>query len=253
MRLSGKVTIVTGASVGLGRAVSARFAREGASVVAADVNETDGQALVAELKAEGLEAMFVRTDVSQECQVKALFDATLSRYGDLNVLYSNAAVLLPDRDLPIHEISLETWDYVMNVNLRGAFLCGKHAVSTMLQNGGGSVIFLGSPTGLVGCAPALSAYSTSKAGIMGLTRVMAAAYARNNVRVNSIVPGTMDTPMNAYILADSAVREKYRDAVPVGRLGTPADIEGLALFLASDESSYCTGGLYMCDGGLTAV
>ena len=253
MRLSGKVTLVTGASVGLGRAVAARFAREGASVVAADVNETDGQALVEELKAEGLEAMFVRTDVSQECQVKALFDAALARYGHLNVLYSNAAVLLSERDLPVHEISLETWDYVMNVNLRGAFLCARHAVGSMLQNGGGSVIFLGSPTGLVGCAPALSAYSTSKAGIMGLTRVMAAAYARNNVRVNSIVPGTMDTPMNAYILADSAVREKYRDAVPVGRLGAPADIEGIALFLASDESSYCTGGLYMCDGGLTAV
>jgi 3-oxoacyl-[acyl-carrier protein] reductase len=123
----------------------------------------------------------------------------------------------------------------------------------MLQNGGGSVIFLGSPTGLVGCAPALTAYSTSKAGIMGLTRVLAAANARNKIRVNSIIPGTMDTPMNAYVLADSEVREKYRDAVPVGRLGTPQDIEGIALFLASDESSYCTGGLYMCDGGLTAV
>jgi NAD(P)-dependent dehydrogenase (short-subunit alcohol dehydrogenase family) len=253
MRLSGKVTIVTGASVGLGRAVASRFAREGASVVAADVNETDGSGLVAQLKSEGLDAMFVSTDVSQECAVKALYDATFSRYGKLDVLYSNAAVLLPGRDLPIHEISLETWDYVLNVNLRGAFLCARYAVSSMLQNGGGSVIFLGSPTGLVGCAPALSAYSTSKAAIMGLTRVMAAAYARNNIRVNSIVPGTMDTPMNAYILADPAVREKYRDAVPVGRLGTPQDIEGIALFLASEESSYCTGGLYMCDGGLTAV
>ena len=253
MRLSGKVTIVTGASVGLGRAVASRFAREGASVVAADVNETDGVALVAELKSDGLDAMFVRTDVSQECEVKGLYDATYSQYGKLDVLYSNAAVLLPGRDLPIHEISLETWDYVMNVNLRGAFLCAKYAVSFMLQNGGGSVIFLGSPTGLVGCAPTLSAYSTSKAGIMGLTRVMAAAYARDKVRVNSIVPGTMDTPMNTYILSDPEVRETYREAVPLGRLGTPGDIEGIALFLASDESSYCTGGLYMCDGGLTAI
>lgn len=253
MRLSGKVTIVTGASVGLGRAVAARFAREGASVVAADVNESDGSALVAQLKSEGLEAMFVRTDVSQQCEVRALFEATVSRYGKVDVLHSNAAVLLPGQDLPINEISLETWDYVMNVNLRGAFLCAKYAVSSMLQNGGGSVIFLGSPTGLVGCAPALTAYSTSKAGIMGLTRVMAAAHARNGIRVNSIVPGTMDTPMNAYILADAAIREEYREAVPLGRLGTPADIEGIALFLASDESSYCTGGLYMCDGGLTAV
>jgi NAD(P)-dependent dehydrogenase (short-subunit alcohol dehydrogenase family) len=253
MRLSGKVAIVTGASVGLGRAVAARFAREGASVVAADINEADGSALVAQLKSEGLDAMFVHTDVSQECAVEALYETTFSQYGRVDVLHSNAAVLLAGRDLPIHEISLETWDYVMNVNLRGAFLCAKHAVSSMLQNGGGSVIFLGSPTGLVGCAPSLTAYSTSKAGIMGLTRVMAAAYARDNIRVNSIIPGTMDTPMNTYILSDPAVREKYRDAVPIGRLGTPADIEGIALFLASDESSYCTGGLYMCDGGLTAV
>jgi NAD(P)-dependent dehydrogenase (short-subunit alcohol dehydrogenase family) len=239
--------------VGLGHAAAARFAREGASVVAADTNEADGAALADELKSQGLDAMFVRTDVSQECCVKALFETTLSRYGRVDVLYNNAAILLPDRDRPVNEISLETWDYVMGVNLRGSFLCAKYAVSSMLQNGGGSVIFLGSPTGLVGCAPALTAYSTSKAGIMGLTRVMAAAHARHGIRVNSIVPGTMDTPMNSYILADKAAREQFREAVPVGRLGVPQDIEGIAVFLASDESSYCTGGLYMCDGGLTAV
>ena len=208
MRLSGKVTIVTGASVGLGRAVAARFAQEGASVVAADTNEADGSALVDQLKSKGLDAMFVQTDVSQECAVKALYETTFSRHGRVDVLYNNAAVLLPGRDLPVNELSLETWDYVMGVNLRGAFLCAKYAVSSMLQNGGGSVIFLGSPTGLVGCAPALTAYSTSKAGIMGLTRVMAAAHARDGIRVNSIVPGTMDTPMNAYILADPSARER---------------------------------------------
>jgi len=253
MRLSGKVTVVTGAAVGLGHAVAARFAREGAAVVAADTNEADGAALADELKSQGLEVLFVRTDVSQESCVKALYETTLSRYGRVDVLYNNAAILLPDRDRPINEISVDTWDHVMGVNLRGAFLCARYAVSSMLQNGGGSVIFLGSPTGLVGCAPALTAYSTSKAGIMGLTRVMAAAHARHGIRVNSIVPGTMDTPMNAYILADKAAREQYREAVPVGRLGVPQDIEGIAVFLASDESSYCTGGLYMCDGGLTAV
>jgi NAD(P)-dependent dehydrogenase (short-subunit alcohol dehydrogenase family) len=253
MRLSGKVAIVTGASVGLGRAVAARFAQEGASVVAADTNEADGSALVDQLKSAGLDAMFVQTDVSQECAVKALYETTFSRHGRVDVLYNNAAVLLPGRDLPVNEVSLETWDYVMGVNLRGAFLCAKYAVSSMLQNGGGSVIFLGSPTGLVGCAPALTAYSASKAGVMGLTRVMAAAHARDGIRVNSIVPGTMDTPMNAYILADPSARERFREAVPVGRLGTPHDIEGIAVFLASDESAYCTGGLFMCDGGLTAV
>ena len=233
--------------------MAARFAHEGASVVAADMNEADGAALAEELTSQGRDAMFVRTDVSQECAVKALYETTLARYGRVDVLYNNAAILLPDRDRPVNEISVETWDYVMGVNLRGAFLCAKYAVSSMLENGGGSVIFLGSPTGLVGCAPALTAYSASKAGIMGLTRVMAAAHARQDIRVNSIVPGTMDTPMNAYILGDQSAREQYRDAVPMGRLGVPRDIEGIAVFLASDESSYCTGGLYMCDGGLTAV
>ena len=123
----------------------------------------------------------------------------------------------------------------------------------MLEQGGGSIIHVGSPTGFLGCAPALTAYSTSKGGILGLTRVMAASYARDHIRVNSIIPGTMDTPMNASILADGETRERLREAVPMGRLGTAEDIAGLAVFLASDESAYCTGGLYACDGGLTAV
>ena len=123
----------------------------------------------------------------------------------------------------------------------------------MLKQGGGSIIHTGSPTGLTGCAPKLTAYSVSKGGIAGLTKVMAAAYARNNIRVNSVVPGTMDTPMNEYILSNTQVREEYRQAVPLGRLGLPEDMEGIAVFLASDESVYCTGGTYMCDGGLTAV
>lgn len=253
MRLAGKVAVVTGASVGLGRAAAARFAREGASVVAADTNEADGNALVDELKSQGLEAIFVNTDVSKECAVKTLFETAAARYQRVDVLYNNAAILLNGLDRPVHELSLEIWDHVMGINLRGSFLCAKYALPSMLGNGGGSIIFLGSPTGLVGCAPALTAYSTSKAGVMGMMRVMAAGYARNGIRVNSIVPGTMDTPMNAYILADAAVREQYREAIPLGRLGTPQDIEGLAVFLASDESAYCTGGLYMCDGGLTAV
>jgi NAD(P)-dependent dehydrogenase (short-subunit alcohol dehydrogenase family) len=253
MRLSGKVIVVTGAAAGLGRSVAARFAREGAKVVAADTNQADGAALVDELKSLGHDAIFVNTDVSQEPAVEALFAATLSRYGRVDVLYSNAAVLLYDDDAPVHELSMETWDYVMGVNLRGAFLCAKYAIPSMLKQGGGSIIFLGSPTGMVGCAPKLTAYSTSKAAVMGLTRVMAAAYARNAIRVNSIVPGTMDTPMNGYILRDQALREQYREAVPMGRLGTGEDIAGLAVFLASEESAYCTGGFYMCDGGLTAV
>ncbi|MGB8478595.1 MAG: 3-oxoacyl-ACP reductase family protein [Acidobacteriaceae bacterium] len=253
MRLSGKVAVVTGAAVGLGRAVADRFAREGAVVVAADINETDGTALSEQLRERGSEAMFVRTDVADEASVQQLIDSTLAHYKRIDVLYNNAGVLLPERDVPAHELRSEVWDYVMGVNLRGCFLCAKYALPSMLKQGCGSIIQMGSPTGLVGCAPRLTAYSASKAGIMGLTRVMAVAYARNHIRVNSIVPGTMETPMNGYLLADDSKREEYREAIPLGRLGKPEDIEGLAVFLASDESAYCTGGLYMCDGGLTAV
>jgi 3-oxoacyl-[acyl-carrier protein] reductase len=141
----------------------------------------------------------------------------------------------------------------MNVNLCGPYLCAKHAIAQMLKQSGGSIVNVSSRTGLFGCAPKLTAYSASKAGLIGLTRVMAAAYARSKVRANAIVPGTMDTPMNDYLFGEGVARERYRSAIPLGRLGTPSDIEGLAVFLASEESAYCTGGLYMCDGGVTAV
>jgi NAD(P)-dependent dehydrogenase (short-subunit alcohol dehydrogenase family) len=253
MRLQDKVAVVTGSALGLGRAVAARFAREGATVVAADINEGEGAAVVDQLQREGLKVDFVRTDVSAESEVIRLMKITTERHGRIDILYNNAAVLCSDREAFAHEISLETWEYVLGINLRGPFLCSKYAIPSMLNNGGGSIIHTGSPTGLTGCAPKLTAYSVSKGGIAGLTRVMAAAYAPNKIRVNSIVPGTMDTPMNRYILNNDEVREEYREAVPMKRLGTPADIEGIAVFLASDESAYCTGGTYMCDGGLTAV
>jgi NAD(P)-dependent dehydrogenase (short-subunit alcohol dehydrogenase family) len=253
MRLSGKVSIVTGASAGLGAAVAAKFAREGSRVVLADINETAGTALALQLQSQSLDASFIATDISNEESVKVLIDAVVARYGRIDVLFNNAAILLSGRDLPAHEISMDTWDLVMSVNLRGPFLCAKHAIPIMLEQHAGSIVNMASRTGLSGCAPQLTAYSASKAGVIGLTRVMAGAYARDGIRVNSIVPGTMDTPMNSYLFADDATRERYREAVPMGRLGTGADIEGLAVFLASDESAYCTGGIYMCDGGAMAV
>ena len=123
----------------------------------------------------------------------------------------------------------------------------------MLDQKGGSIINVSSPTGLYGCAPSLTAYSTSKAGIFGLTRAMAASYARQGIRVNAVVPGTMATPMNDYMLNDEALKAAFTEAVPMGRLGLPADVEGLAVFLASDESSYSTRSIFTCDGGLTMV
>jgi NAD(P)-dependent dehydrogenase (short-subunit alcohol dehydrogenase family) len=253
MRLSGKVVVVTGSAVGLGRAVATRFAREGAFVVVADTNVAGGLEVAGQILKDGGRGIFVRTDVGEESDVTALVASASAESGRIDVLYNNAAVLFHDRDARAHELSLEIWDQVMRVNLRGLFLCAKHVIPFMLKQGGGSIINLGSPTGLIGCAPNLTAYSTSKAGISGLTRVMAAAYARDGIRVNAVIPGTMDTPMNDLVLRNGETREEFREAVPMGRLGTPADIEGLAVFLASEESAYCTGGFYTCDGGLTAV
>jgi NAD(P)-dependent dehydrogenase (short-subunit alcohol dehydrogenase family) len=253
MRLSEKVAVVTGSAFGLGRAVAGRFAREGALVVAADIDTVAGKKAVDQIREAGGRAIFVPTDISVERDVTSLLETAAAEFGRIDVLYNNAAVLFHDRDVRAHELSLEVWDQVMGVNLRGTFLCSKHVVGYMLKQGGGSIINLGSPTGLIGCAPNLTAYSTSKAGIFGLTRVMAAAYARDGIRVNVIMPGTMDTPMNGSVLGNEAAREQYLEAVPMGRLGKPCDIEGIAVFLASEDSSYCTGGVYACDGGLTAV
>jgi NAD(P)-dependent dehydrogenase (short-subunit alcohol dehydrogenase family) len=253
MRLSGKVAVVTGSAVGLGRAVANRYAREGAAVVVADTNASGGTEVVEQIRKDGGRGIFVRTDVGEEHDVTTLVQSAWAQFGRIDVLYNNAAVLLNDRDARAHELSLEVWERVMRVNLQGPFLCSKHVIPFMLKQGGGSIINLGSPTGMTGCAPNLTAYSTSKAGIYGLTRVMASAYARDGIRVNIVVPGTMDTPMNGPLLEDEAMREQYREAVPMGRLGRPCDVEGIAVFLASEDSSYCTGGLYTCDGGLTAV
>jgi NAD(P)-dependent dehydrogenase (short-subunit alcohol dehydrogenase family) len=253
MRLSGKVAIVTGAAVGLGHAVANRFAHEGAAVVAVDTNVQDGRAAIEQIRKDGGCGIFVRADISDESEVRAAVAAAAAEFKRIDVLYNNAAVLFHDRDVHAHELDLETWERTTSVNLRGPFLCAKHVIPFMLKQGGGSIINLGSPTGLIGCAPNLTAYSASKAGIFGLTRVLAASYARDGIRVNAIIPGTMDTPMNDLLLLDPKKREEYREAVPMGRLGVPADIEGLAVFLASEESSYCTGGFFTCDGGLTAV
>jgi NAD(P)-dependent dehydrogenase (short-subunit alcohol dehydrogenase family) len=253
MRLSGKVAVVTGSAVGLGRAVAKRYAREGAAVVVADTNASGGAAVVEQIREDGGRGIFVRTDVGEEREVSTLLQSAWAQFGRIDVLYNNAAVLFHDRDARAHELSLELWAEVMRVNLQGTFLCSKHVIPFMLKQGGGSIINLGSPTAMTGCAPNLTAYSTSKAGIFGLTRAMAAAYARDGIRVNIVIPGTMDTPMNAPLLGDEETREQYREAVPMGRLGRPCDIEGIALFLASEDSAYCTGGLYTCDGGLTAV
>jgi NAD(P)-dependent dehydrogenase (short-subunit alcohol dehydrogenase family) len=247
MRLKNKVAIVTGAGAGIGEAIAMRFAQEGARVVVAEIAANRGQSAVEAIQKLGGEAVFVQTDVSSELQVKALVDTTLNRFGRIDILVNNAAVLL-SRGVRAHELSNEEWDNTLNVNLRGYWLCSKYAIPSMMAQGAGIILFIGSRTGIRGFA-GLAAYSASKGGVLALMRSMAADYAGDGIRINAIIPGTMDTPMNADEFFEPGARNKHIPKIPARRLGVATDIAGMATFLATEEASFCIGGLYFVDGG----
>jgi NAD(P)-dependent dehydrogenase (short-subunit alcohol dehydrogenase family) len=252
MRLKDQVAIITGAGAGIGKAVALRYAAEGAQVLLAEIDSQRGSDTAREIHSAKGEAFFVRTDVAEEADVQALVKTAIVRYGRIDILVNNAAVLMHGKDTRLHELSSAVWDRTLAVNLRGYWLCAKYVIPYMLNQGHGCIINLASPTGLRGYK-GLTAYSVSKGGVAALTRAMAADYTRENIRVNAIVPGSMDTPLNAPILADRKVRKRLTDMAPCGRLGTGEDVAGLAVFLASRDADYCAGGFYTADGGLMAI
>jgi NAD(P)-dependent dehydrogenase (short-subunit alcohol dehydrogenase family) len=241
-RLSGKRAVITGAASGIGRAVAARFAAEGALVAGVDV---------AACTAPGVLALLA--DVSVEDEVAAAFEAATDAFDGLDIVVVNAGVQLFGLDSRVHELSVEAWDRTHAVNLRGAFLTAKHGVRALLANGGGSVICTGSPTGLYGHAATFTAYSASKAGVHGLARVIAAGYAKQGIRCNVVVPGLTATPLVSDILDDVDETSRTVAAVPMDRPGRPEEVAAVITFLASDEASYVTGALYTVDGGQTAI
>jgi NAD(P)-dependent dehydrogenase (short-subunit alcohol dehydrogenase family) len=251
MRLEGKTALITGAGSGMGRVASVMFAREGANVIAADINE-QGLGVTAGLVAEGARGSVlpVAGDVSAEDDVKSWVRAGLGEYGKIDVLYNNAGIF-PDADRSVVEMDERTYQRVMDVNLKGTMLCCKHVIPEMVKSGGGSVINVASFVALVGCTVPQDAYTASKGAVLALTKSLAVQFGRANVRVNAICPGPVLTPLLADLFPNEEEKMKRLNRIPLGRFGLPEDIAYAALYLASDESAWMTGTEFVVDGGIS--
>lgn len=252
-RLNGKVAAITGAALGLGKATALRMAEEGAAVAVLDMLDAEGEALAERLRAAGRRAAYWRCDVSREAEVRDTLAAVVERFGRLDILVNNAGVAGPDK--PTHELTEAEWDRVQAVNVKGVFFCTKHAVPALKAAGGGAIINLSSIYGLVG-APDVPPYHASKGAVRLMTKTDALIYAPDRIRVNSIHPGFIWTPMVESHLSSKGDLEEGRKAAaalhPLGHLGEPDDIAWGAVYLASDEARFVTGSELVIDGGYTA-
>lgn len=249
-RLDDKVAIITGAATGIGRETAALFAQEGAKVVLADRNRAGGEE--ARRLAEGFnpDVAFEPVDISKPDQVRALVEAATTRFGRLDVLVNSAAILI--RTPPLVEVDERDWDLTLNTNLKGLFLCCKHAIPAMLNTGGGSIVNITSVSGLRGQGFSLP-YGVSKAGVIHLTTMAASQYTEQGIRVNAIAPGPVDTPQLRGSTASTEYFEAREAQHPMGRAATPREIANACLFLASDEASYISGATLLVDGGAMAT
>lgn len=248
-RLAGKIAIVTGAGSGIGRASAVRFAEEGARVTCVDIDRDAVQAVAREI---GGQAFAVAADVSDPAAVKAYTDGTVARWGALHVVFNNAGVNIPG---VFHEVPDEIVDRTLNVNVKGCIYGCRYAIPHMLARGGGSLINTTSVNGLV-AEPFLAIYATSKGAIVMLSKGIALDYAKQGIRCNALAPGWVDTPIN-YAHAEMLGGLEYVYSTidsfqPIGRPGEPRELANVALFLASDESSFVTGSVLVADGGMTA-
>ena len=249
-RLDGKVCVITGAGSGMGREAALLFAAEGAEVCAADMNLAAAEETVSLCTGD---AFAFQANVAEEADVEAMMAASVERFGGIDVLYNNAGIS-PDDDASVLDTSVEAWDRVQAVNTRGVFLCCKHGIPHLLERGGGSVINVASFVAILGAATSQISYSASKGAVLSMSRELAVQFARQGIRVNSLCPGPVETPLLLRIFGDDpAALERRRIHWPMGRLAKPREVVNGALFLASDESSYVNGTSFLVDGGLTAA
>jgi NAD(P)-dependent dehydrogenase (short-subunit alcohol dehydrogenase family) len=249
--LKGKVALITGAGMGMGREASVLFAEEGARIVVADIDGVAAQATVELVEQAGGQAVAVTGDVALETDVRRMIDEGVRRFGALHVLYNNAGVLWKDRDRSVLETDEKWWDRVMAINLKSVFWVTKYGIPHLRTAGGGSIVLMGSVSALAGFTRAQDAYTAAKGALISLTKSLAIQFAKDRIRCNVIHPGIVDTPLQAPYLTE-AIRKEFETGIPLGRIAQPREIAYVALFLASDESSFMTGAELVVDGGFTA-
>jgi NAD(P)-dependent dehydrogenase (short-subunit alcohol dehydrogenase family) len=245
-----KVVLITGASSGIGKATALEFARHGANVVIADVQSSAGIQTTHEIEKLGGKSIFVQCDVSQDEQVKGMVEKTIDAFGRLDYAFNNAGI--EGDQACTADVSIENWTRVIDINLRGVWLCMKYEIKQMLKQDGGSIVNCSSIAGLIGF-PGIPAYVASKHGVIGLTKTAALEYAKNNIRVNAVCPGVIATPMiDRFVHGEAQMLNQLVGGEPVGRLGQPEEIAAGVLWLCSSKSSFVTGHPLVLDGGWVA-
>ena len=248
--LENKVALVTGGTSGIGKATAIALGAAGAKVVFSGRREAEGEDVANSIRKSGAECLFMRSDVSSEADVKALIEKTVASYGRLDVVFNNAGIESPMK--PLHEQSVEDFDKLMAINVRGLFLCMKYQIQQMLTQGAGVIINNSSMGGIIAFA-GVSPYIASKHAVMGLTRSAALDYAKQGIRINAVNPGMIATEMMNRLTLTGATVEQLASVVPMGRLGQPEEIAATVVFLCSDAASYITGQSLLVDGGYTAA
>jgi NAD(P)-dependent dehydrogenase (short-subunit alcohol dehydrogenase family) len=252
MRLQNKVALITGAGSGIGRQTAILFAQEGAKVVVVDVNDQAGEETVQMVRSAGGEAAYVHADVSKPIEAEAMVRFAEEQYGKLNVLFNNAGIS-HTRDDDAINTELDVWDLTFEVNVKGVFLGCKFGIPALRRAGGGSIINTASFVALVGAATPQLAYTASKGAVLSMTRELAVIHARENIRVNALCPGPLNTELLMKYLNTPEKKQRRLVHIPMGRFGEAKEIAYGALYLASDESSFVTGTEFLVDGGITAA